>query len=670
MASEALEALGSDLVITRDGTKPPPYVESRMKRGRDRMREGAPFRAQAVAFWSGNQYVNVNGDRTLVDQPTVTNTDGSGKPRHRVRRVFNLLAPVVGHKVSTSTQRVPSYKVDPGNPADSSDVDAARISQQIALYGYDKWDIRLRTKEVVTYALVSDEGFAMPYFDTSVGPYYEDGTGEGDIRIRTYSANEVYWEPGVAFADSPWCAIEQARPVYEVRQMPGFIGESLSADARVSEYSSFGLSGAERQASNTQLVLVTEYYERPTAKNARGRWLTFANNRLILPPDEYPCQDGKGNVVDEPVLHKLTFITDPHSDRDMGLVRFLVDAQRTFNSANNKQLEWMFTALNPQAVAKNGKLVQRLNDEPGMLYEFWGSGDLQWRETPPIPPELSQIKQEVRDIIQFIAADQDIPQGVEAARSIQALVERDEGVWASFYADLAQFHARLMRHCLYLVQRFYTEERTIHIRGDFGPESLSAFTGAQLMGQADVRVQPDSIIPVSRQEQEGRVRYYAEMGWVSPEQAMSAIEGGQSSNLVESYERDRARAQRIIQALRAGPEAFLGQSNPENPLPPEWMPREFDNIAVHKQVFSDWMKTEDYERAEIPVQFAAQLYYQYLKQLEAMQAAEEAMRREQMAQGLGMQNAARPGTPPPLPTMTQPGTGFNGGDSGPPPRTS
>jgi hypothetical protein len=654
-ASEALRELGEDLRHTREGTFPPPYVEDRIKRGRARMKEGSSFRDEATAFWSGNQYSHVNSDGALVSQATVTNTDGTGKPKHRVRRTFNLILPVVGHKVSTSTARVPSYRVSPGNPTDSQDQDAAGIAQRVAYYGYDEWDIRRKTKEVVTYALVSDEGFAMPFFDTTIGPFYEDGTGEGDVRIRTYSANEVFWEPGVAFEDSPWCAVEQARPLQEVIEQPGYIGGNLAANAQPAT----GASG-ERQPKDAKLVLVCEYYERPHPKRPRGRWLSIADKKLILPPEEYPCQNHRGEVLDEQVLHKLSFIRDPHSDRDLGLVRFLIDPQRTFNSANNKQLEWMFTALNPQAVAKNGKLVQRLNDEPGMLYEFWGSGDLTWRDVPPIPPELEQVKQQVRDVIQFIAADQDVPQGVEAARSIQALIERDEGVWASFYADLAQFHSRLMRHCLYLVQRFYTEERTLHIRGDFGPERLSGFLGAQLRGQADVRVEPDSIIPITRQEQEGKVRYYAEMGWISPEQAMASIEAGTTNELITSYRRDVSRAQRIIQLMREGSEALLGDANADSPLPPEWMPRPFDNIGVHKHVFADWMKSEDFETSEPPVKFAAELYYNTLLQLEQQQAAEEAMHREQMAQGIGMQNAARPGGPPAIPQMPGPSTGFAG----------
>ena len=317
MASDELEQLGGDLRSSREGTFAPPYVEDRLKRGRARMQEGAPLREQAISFWSGNQYVAVNGDNTLIGQATTTNTDGSGKPRHRVRRTFNLLAPVVAHKVSTSTARVPSYRIDPGNPADAADVDAAGISRQVALYGYEQWNIRRVTKDVVTYALVSDEGFALPYFDTSIGPYYPDGTGEGDIRIRTYSANEVYWEPGIPFDDSRWFCIEQASPVYEVMAEPGFIGDSLRADAQRST----AMRSSEREASNTKLVLVTEYYERPSRKTPGGRWLTMANKRVIMPPEEYPCTDHEGKTLDEPVLHKLAFMTDPHSDRDLGLVQ-------------------------------------------------------------------------------------------------------------------------------------------------------------------------------------------------------------------------------------------------------------------------------------------------------------------------------------------------------------
>ena len=56
-----------------------------------------------------------------------------------------------------------------------------------------------------------------------------------------------------------------------------------------------------------------------------------------------------------------------------------------------------------------------------------------------------------------------------------------------FLGDLAEFHSRLGRRCLYLVQRHYTEPRLIKVQGLFGPDLTPGFMGADLMGQADVQ---------------------------------------------------------------------------------------------------------------------------------------------------------------------------------------
>ena len=76
---------------------------------------------------------------------------------------------------------------------------------------------------------------------------------------------------------------------------------------------------------------------------------------------------------------------------------------------------------------------------------------------------------------------------------------------------------------------------------------------------------------------------------------------------------------------------------------PDFMPRKFDNVSVHKQVFEDWMKTVDFEQSDPVIKEAAMLYYDGLDKLEQQRAAEEQQRQIQMAQGLGMANAAKPG---------------------------
>jgi hypothetical protein len=656
--------------------KVPQGIEEKMKRGRARMRDGATQRNECLEFWRGNQYVYRGDDGILVNQNTITLSNGRGKPRHRVRTTRNILLDVVAHEVSAATQRVPAYEVNP-TTSDPEDISAARLAGKVAHYGYDKWSVRALTEKVVTYAVVADEGFAWPYWDSTVGPFYtdDDGSvyGQGEISVRVFGGNECYWEPGQKFDESRWHAVEQARTLESVYQLEDYSGPpKLTPDATADEMPSKG-----RDSQHNQLVLVTEYLERPCPKYPNGRWLTMANGKQILPERTYPCTDEKGNTVDEPVIHKLSYITDPDSDRDSGLVKHLLDAQRTINDCTNKQLEWKNLSLNPQIIVTNGSMKQRITDEPGAVFQFEGIGDIKFREVPAIPAELSQIKEESKGDVARIAAQNDIPGQVESGKGIQALIEKDATRRQAFIANLAEFHSRFMRHCLYLVQKHYTEPRLLKIRGRYGTDTVTDFLGSELRGQADVTVFPGSLEPRSRAAIEQKIIAFADRGWVTPEAAMAAINGGTAENLVQSYEQDVARAHHIIEQLRAGPEVFFGQ--PERPLlpgegvdpvtglppmdeetgepittVPGWMPRPFDNIAVHKLVIEDWLKSQDYDMLPPDLQEAANTYYQQLLSLEQQNAIREAQMQQQMAEGLGMANASKPQKASPSPDQSKP----------------
>jgi hypothetical protein len=185
----------------------PKPVAERMKRGRDRMREGAPKRNECLAFARGDQYRWVDGKNTLQTQNTTTTIDGRGKPRHRIRQTRNFLFDIVENEVSSVIQKVPGYEVSPSS-AEPRRETAAALSRKVALYGYDKWGLRKVTERVVRLSIVADEGFAWPYFDNTVGPYLppdENGkrVGQGEIKVRVYGPNEVFWEPGIDFDDLP-----------------------------------------------------------------------------------------------------------------------------------------------------------------------------------------------------------------------------------------------------------------------------------------------------------------------------------------------------------------------------------------------------------------------------------------------------------------------------------
>jgi hypothetical protein len=293
------------------GLEVPADVSKRLERGRERAQQLAPKRNECLRFWRGDQYVHLSESNQLVTQPTRTSVQGNGKPPHRARTVWNRLTDPVEALVSMSTSRIPGYQVNPTN-LDPQTQSAAALGSKVARWGYDKWRLRTVTERVIRYAIIADEGFAWPYWDSSYGDPVGDGIGTGEICVRVFGPNQVYWEPGVRFDESRWHAVEYAEPVDQTVQREGYFGGELTADADASD-----ALGALKPGK-TNLCLVTEYLERPSQRNPKGSRLIVANKRVICPPEPYPLLDSEGKPVDEPVLHKLEGIIDPDNDRDLG----------------------------------------------------------------------------------------------------------------------------------------------------------------------------------------------------------------------------------------------------------------------------------------------------------------------------------------------------------------
>lgn len=662
MASKVKQAIAQ---VMAGELKAPKEVEARIKRGEAAMEEGAAKRNECLRFVRGRQYSWVDSTNALREQETTSDYEGRrGKARHRVRSIRNYIFDHFEAEIAGATQRVPGYDMAPSS-YEPRRVSAAKLSRKLAYYGYEQWNIDQATERTIRLSVACAEGFAWPYFDNSIGPFYEvEGKtiGRGDIRVRVFSPNEVFWEPGLRFDESRWHGIKQARDMDAVMESEGYVGGKLEPDAQKAETS-------DPDSPQERLVLVTEYLERPSKQKPNGRWLTMANGRVIVPERPYPCTDNEGKVLDEPVLHQLYYAEDPDSDRNLGPVQFAIDPQRQLNHAVSKIAEWVNLTLNPQVMVENGKIVSgKLNDVPGAVIRVVG-GKAEWRTVPPIPPELFRQKEEAIQDIARMFAQNDIPSQVESGKGIQFLLEKDSARRATFYKNLAKFHSRLMRHCLYLVQRHYTEPRLLQIRGtDGSTEPLPDFLGAELLGEVDVRVSPGSLEPRTRESIEQRILNYAERGWISPHEAMAAINAGTAESLAQSYEKDIARANLVIQKVREGPEVLFA-TPPRRPFfgedpgfttnefgemearesIPGWMPRPVDNVPVQKDVISDFMKSTEYDDFSPPQQEAINAVYDSFLQLEAKHQAQEAAAQQATAESLGMNNAARPTTPPPLP---------------------
>ncbi len=676
-AEQALEAL-------RPAAMPiPKDVQERITRGKSRLEELKPARRLAVEFADGKHYGFLAEDGMSVKHlATLTQLLGGKKEDHRVRRSHDLIGPMVQSKVSAATQRVPGYEVNPSTN-DPEDYTAAQIAKKIAYAGYELWRIKRATQKLVWNALVTEEGFIMAYWDSSIGPYVEvpvkdpvtgEPTGKieilgiGDVRIGVWNGLEVMSEPGVDFEESRWWAIEHARPRDAVEAEPGFMGGKLPANAE--------LERSFKKAESSNLAMIVEFLERPSAKHPQGRRLFLCAGKQIFPGEQYPLTDSKGEVVDEPCIHRLGYTVNPASDRDKGLVRSLIESMRTYDFAQNKIAEFAQLGLVPKQIAPVGAFKMPQTDMPGTREEYDPAalmgGKIEWAQTQGIPAELFKLREEAMAEMRFEAHDNEVPSQVSANQAVQSILQKDEIAWEDLIANLAEVHSRIMRDCLTLVQRHYTEDRMLKFRGRTGWMPIEDFKGADLRDQTDVRVQPGSLTPFTRNAIEQRIQNIAQMfpGYFPPEVLLSAMNNGNAEGLLEGYEEDVGRINYIINQIRAGtfekmgmrpvwpgeeagfrldpeteePELGLGGEPEMETEVPAWMPRPgIDNVKVWTSVLANWAKSDEFatglEREE---QEAAMRVFGALRDLEMREAQREQELQTNMAEELGMQNAAKP----------------------------
>lgn len=187
------------------------------------------------------------------------------------------------------------------------------------------------------------------------------------------------------------------------------------------------------------------------------------------------------------------------------------------------------------------------------------------------------------------------------------------------------------------------------IRGEWGVEPLRDFLGAQLRGQANVTVLPGSLEPRTKAQIEQRVMNYAQLGWISKEAAMSAVNNGSAETLVDDYEKDVAFARRIIQRIKEGPQALFGQVDPTTGVAapaPDYMPKPYHKVPVIKAVFESFMKTEEFEGLPPDMREATEQFYGGCLDLEAQQQARQMQAQAAEAEQYGMQNASKPRVKP------------------------
>jgi hypothetical protein len=463
------------------------------------------------------------------------------------------------------------------------------------------------------------------------------GKRTGDIRIKVLRQDQVMWHPNQSFEESRWHAVRDAQPCEDVHErLHAELGTCKGDHCLCHEIKPDASAAAldyQDGDSTADLVFVYHYFERPSNAFARGRYLLIAGRHIISKVYPYPIQ------ADMPVIHRMPWIRRTNRDRGLGIGELAIDIQRSINRIVNQLIAWRYLCLNPQLLAPEGSIKSVVTEEPGVVVEYRPTGgkEPKWRDVPEIPVSLfKDLEQAYQDMDMVVGGSSALPPGVESGSGIQAVNEREQSFRAQVIANLATWYSGLGRHLLCLVKQHYTEERLLTINGRFGVEMIEDFMGDQLGGPdeefADVRVAEASITPRTRAEMEAKIMMFADKGWIPPQMAMGALQGGTAEVILDRFELDIAKAHRHINQL-----ILIGRGKVDESLVPE--PGPMDNHDVQADVLMEWMKTADFERQHEIVQVLAMALLNGHQAMQQAKLDQEAMRVATRAAQQGMDNA-------------------------------
>lgn len=242
----------------------------------------------------------------------------------------------------------------------------------------------------------------------------------------------------------------------------------------------------------------------------RGRWIVMAG-KVVLIDDELMVENPKsGKLVPRARVHTAPWEPEDQSIWGIPLVSYLRSPQDNENTAFAQAIEARHDFASPKLMLPPGTNIEYIGQTygyPNQIYRWSGN------EAPEVRTGVAlneQWKFEVgfyQEAMQRISSSRDVeqgnaPKGVTAASALQLLAEKASVTRGPRIESTVMAIQEADSHRLQLIEILYKEKRQFSAGGRGDRLAIKTFTGSDLMGQCDVRIEIEPFVesPVMRRE--------------------------------------------------------------------------------------------------------------------------------------------------------------------------
>ncbi len=505
--------------------------------GRFSLAKEAKFRTSRIQrlslmYYLGEQYSYYNSSGSLVNVTT--------EQLYELRRKqgvylfkYNKIKPSVRFFVSQENKRLPALYCVPNKNTEHAKQKAKDASEILEYYRMKDNSVR-KNLTLSTWKAITGKAYKWVYPVTDKSPGSDT---KSDVDWDVITPFEFFPCPGVIEINKmPWLVIARwvdRRSVeshYEV-EIP---------DAQARSVASIDIDPASMLMSTEErgdMVLVMEYFEKPSNKDKAGAHAVIAGNKLVK-SGKFPDWDTRTGyrIIDydyEPNLieHWAQGMVDP-----------VIDIQRKINLLYSAWITNRATTMGTKLMIEKGtKVTDALLSNGPKIYEYDKNRNVpQWLDPSPAPGDLDTLLGRLEVNFEEVTGIHGLSKGDEPSQrmpflAIQYVTELDTNKFKPIFDAHEESERRFGETLLLTLKKYGT---TITYRAIDGKDSLKEFLAKDL-SEMEIKVERGSSVPESKAGQIGilmEMLQYGQIDLNNPHEKLSflqALDMGWADGMIE-----------------------------------------------------------------------------------------------------------------------------------------
>jgi hypothetical protein len=265
----------------------------------------------------------------------------------------------------------------------------------------------------------------------------------------------------------------------------------------------------------------------------RGRSIVIANNKVLL-DDDFMIESAQnpGKLIPRVQYESVAWESRKDQIWGVGAVQLMIPHQQSINSLLSQVQDARHRFGSPKILAKSGFNMQYFGFEDtgysGDVYEYQdamdGSLPQMFGNTQMQGPHFQELEGYIAAIARIVGTmDVEIgnaPKNISSASGVMYIGEKASERRKKRIIRIREAKRKVYKHILQLIHEMYREERYYHVRGRNDKWEVKAFTGNDLLGQDDVRLEDEPYFDLKMFKRES-VKDALQMGTITADDAIS-----------------------------------------------------------------------------------------------------------------------------------------------------